>query len=110
MSENLYYRQLADDLADSGIVPSSMFGMPVLKLGRKPICGLTEDGLNFKLPVGSTMYDTATSLPGAHLFQPEMRGKKGPLMKQWVVVPFEHHGLYPAIAMESIKFVASETT
>lgn len=60
-----------------------MFGMPVLNLGKKPFAGLVDDGINFKLPVGSEDIKKALAITGAHLFQPEMHGKKGPLMKQW---------------------------
>jgi len=106
--ENTYYAKLAEDLKIRGIAPSNMFGMPVLKLGRKPICGLDTDGINFKLLPGSTPYTKALELSGAHLFQPEMKGKKGPVMKQWVVVPFEHHELYLDFARASIEFVESQ--
>jgi len=108
MSTHPTYDELADSLRTSGIVSSNMFGMPVLKLGKKPILGLTDDGINFKLPVDSDAYKTALALSGAHVFQPEMHGKKGPLMKQWVVVPFAHKDHYLELAAASITFVGSE--
>jgi len=37
-----------------------------------------------------------------------MHGKKGPLMKQWVVVPFSHKDEYADLSAASIKFVESE--
>lgn len=103
------YDQLAQDLESVGIAKSSMFGMPVLKLGKKPIAGLAMDGINFKLPLDSKEHKDALAPSGAHLFQPEMHGKKGPLMKQWVVVPTEHHKDYVRLAQASIEFVASES-
>jgi hypothetical protein len=102
------FNKLADDLAGAGITKSNMFGMPVLKLGRKPIAGLTDDGINFKLPAESGDMKAALTIPSAHLFQPEMHGKKGPLMKQWVVVPFAHKDKYIGLSLASIKFVESE--
>ena len=50
----------------------------------------------------------ALAIPKAHLFQPEMHGKKGPLMKQWVVVPFSHKDMYADLSVASITFVESE--
>lgn len=102
------FDSLAESLKDAGIAKSNMFGMPVLKLGKKPIVGLVTDGVNFKLPADSVESKTALGLAGAHLFQPEMHGKKGPLMKQWVVVPFSHEARYMELAEASIQFVASE--
>lgn len=104
---NHEFDQLAKELEDLGIAKSNMFGMPVLKLGRKPIAGLAGDGVNFKLPVDSSEYKLALSLPGAHLFQLEMKDRHGPVMKQWVVVPFAHKAHYPDLAAASIKFVES---
>ncbi len=108
MREHEAYDRLANSMAEAGIVKSNMFGMPVLKLGKKPIAGLADDGINFKLPVGSPAYDQALAMSGAHLFQPEMHGRKGPVMKQWVVVPFEHEASYADLAVASMKFVQSE--
>jgi hypothetical protein len=85
-----------------------MFGMPVLKLGKKPIAGLVVDGINFKLPANSDDMKNTLKLPGAHLFQPEMKSKKGSIMKQWVVVPFIYNGKYTDLAVASIKFVESD--
>ncbi len=102
------FNQLAGGLEAAGITKSNMFGMPVLKLGKKPIAGLAADGINFKLPADSEDMKQALKIPGSHLFQPEMHGKKGPLMKQWVVVPFSHKDKYPDLAVASIKFVESE--
>jgi len=108
MTINNLYNQLAKTLEPLGIKQSNMFGMPVLKLGRKPICGLVDEGINFKLPVDSPEMKQALLLDGAHLFQPEMHGKKGPVMKQWVVVPLEHQEYYDEFAKASIRFVESQ--
>lgn len=110
MKDNQTFDALARSLQGAGITKSNMFGMPVLKLGKKPIAGLVDDGLNFKLPADSLESKQALALPGAHLFQPEMHGRKGPLMKQWVVVPFVHAAQYPTLAAASIRFVDSESS
>ena len=47
------FERLSESLKNAGITKSNMFGMPVLKLGKKPIAGLVDDGLNFKLPTDS---------------------------------------------------------
>ena len=104
------FNKLAESLKEAGITKSNMFGMPVLKLGKKPIAGLTNDGVNFKLPAEGDNSKAALALLGAHLFQPEMHGKKGPLMRQWVVVPFDHCEQYLDFAAASIKFVDSEAS
>lgn len=91
-------------VAPMGIKQSNMFGMPVLKLGRRPICGLESDGIMFKLPVDSPEMAKALSLNGAHIFTPSMNGRTA-RMKQWVVVPFEHESQYYDLALRSIQFV-----
>jgi hypothetical protein len=109
MQINEAFDQLAQSLEASGITKSNMFGMPVLKLGKKPVAGLAADGINFKLPKDSADMAAALDLAGAHLFQPEMHGKKGPLMKQWVIVPIEHQSKYDELITASIAFVDSES-
>lgn len=100
------YDQLAKDLEPIGIKKSNMFGMPTLKLGRKPIGGLDEDGIMFKLPVDSAEMKLALSLSGAHIFAPSMHGKTR-VMKHWVIVPVEHQDHYLKFAERAIAFVES---
>ena len=95
---------LTDSLASAGIKQSNMFGMPVLKLGRRPIAGLEPDGIMFKLPVDSPEMAKALSLNGAHVFTPTMNGRTA-RMKQWAAVPFEYERLYLDFALRSIKFL-----
>ena len=102
------FDSLASQLEEVGIKKSNMFGMPVLKLGKKPICGLESDGINFKLPVDSPKYDEALGLEGAHLFQPIMKSGKTMTMKQWIVVPFAFEELYFSFAEASIRFVEAD--
>lgn len=108
MRSNPAYDRLAESVQAVGITKSNMFGMPVLKLGKKPVAGLADDGINFKLGADSSESKQALALSGAHLFQPAMHGKTGPLMKQWVVVPFVHEAKYPELVEASIKFVEQE--
>lgn len=102
------YENLALLLADAGITKSNMFGMPVLKLGKKPICGLASDGVNFKIDPTGSLYPQVLNLSGAHLFSPEMNSGKTMTMKNWVVVPFVHHDRYLDLAAESIRVVEAE--
>jgi hypothetical protein len=102
------FQALAKQLSGDGVIASNMFGMPVLKLGKRPICGLDSDGINFKLPAGSNAMSRALKLDGSHLFQPTMKGRQGPVMKQWVVVPFRHSNMYLDFAHESLRFVAEQ--
>jgi hypothetical protein len=108
MTNNADYDNLASWLKDSGVTKSNMFGMPVLKLGRRPIAGLSDDGIQFKLPIDSVKYQQALALDGSRHFQPVMKGKVGPIMKQWVVVPFVHKAHYRDLASASLDFVASD--
>lgn len=98
------YDELAEKLTPLGIKKSNMFGMPMLKLGRRPIGGLAEDGVMFKLPVVSDEMKAALALEGSHVFAPSMKGRAA-VMKQWVIVPFEHSPRYMEFAMCSIQFV-----
>lgn len=103
------YEQLASDLKSAGIIKSSMFGMPVLKLGRKPICGWWEDGVNFKLKPDSDTYKLALSLEGSRIFQPVMKNGRVMTMKNWIVVPATHAEYYRQLAQASIEIVAAES-
>ena len=102
------YDALAVRLESKGVKKSSMFGMPVLKLGRKPLCALEKDGVVFKLPSESSEHANALKLDGARLFQPHMKNRPGPLMKQWVVVPFKHSDKYDDFARASLEMIEQE--
>ncbi len=104
------YERLADELEGVGIKKSNMFGMPVLKLGKKPICGWWEDGVNFKLEPGSEVYDFALGLEGSHMFQPVMKNGRVMNMKNWIIVPFKHEAHYMMLAAASIEKVEKEIT
>ena len=109
MNVTAAYDELTTELEELGVTKSSMFGMAVLKLGKKPILGLVHDGINFKLKQGTSAFDEALNLEGAHQFRPSMHGKDGPLMKQWIVLPMQNQARYLEFAHESFKFVESET-
>lgn len=102
------YERLATELEKVGIKKSSMFGMPVLKLGKKPICGWWEDGVNFKLEPQSKIYNFALSLKGSHMFQPVMKNGRVMNMKNWIIVPFRHESHYMRLASASIEMVEKE--
>jgi hypothetical protein len=102
------YDRLATEIELVGIKKSNMFGMPVLKLGRKPICGPREDGMIFKLEPGSEMYQFALSLNGSHVFQPTSKNGRTVTMKNWIVVQFGHERHYLKLAAASIEMVEKE--
>lgn len=102
------YERLAKELENAGIKKSNMFGMPVLKLGKKPICGWWEDGVNFKLDPESEIYQFALSLYGSHMFQPVMKNGRVMKMKNWIIVPFKNEEHYMELATASIKMVEKE--
>ncbi len=102
------YDRLAVELEKIGVKKSNMFGMPVLKIGKKPICGWWEDGINFKLESGSKTYQFALSLEGSHMFQPVMKNGRVMNMKNWIIVPFKHESHYTKLAAASIEMVESE--
>lgn len=101
------YDELAEALKDLGVKKSNMFGMPMLKLGKRPIGGLHEDGIMFKLPVDSDEMKYALSLQGSHIFTPSMNGRTA-TMKQWVIVPIAHRSHFIDFATRSIRFVESD--
>ena len=98
------YDELAEQLTHLGVKQSNMFGMPMLKLGRRPIGGLAEDGVMFKLPVDSDEMAAALALEGSHIFNPSMKGRTA-VMKQWVIIPFEHEVHYLDFATRLIQFL-----
>ncbi len=104
------YERLAIELEKIGIKKSSMFGMPVLKLGKKPICGWWEVGVNFKLEPDTEIYQFALSLEGSHMFQPVMKNGRVMNMKNWIIVPFKHESHYLKFAAASIEKVEKETS
>ncbi len=85
-----------------------MFGMPVLKLGKKPICGREPDGINFKLDPLSDIYSQTMQLDDVHLFSPTLKNGRTMTMKNWVVVPFVYQDRFLDLAAESIRVVEAE--
>jgi hypothetical protein len=83
------------------VTPSQMFGMPVLKIGRKAFCGEWHGDMVFKLDEGSPAHTTALQIPGAELFDPGM----GKPMKEWVVVPQDQSEQWPKLALDSLEYV-----
>lgn len=83
------------------VTASQMFGMPVLKTGKKAFAGERHGDMVFKLPPEE--YRAAASLPGAHDFEP-MPGRR---MNGWLVVPAELHERWPELAEQARVYVAS---
>ena len=99
------YERLAKALEPLGIKASNMFGMPTLKLGKKPICGQWGEAINFRLVPGSEPYKLALGLKGSAVFAPVMKNGRVMKMKNWVVVPFEHEAHFLDLATASIQLV-----
>lgn len=110
MDPETAFMQLADEFAEIGIKASSMFGSRVLKLDRRPVAGLANDGVFFKLKADSDAFELANSLEGSHPFQPEMKSRKGPVMKQWIVVPLKHQKRYDELLQAAIQYVANSSS
>lgn len=79
------FGDLAEELAGSGVVVSSMFGKPCLKAGSKAFACLFRDGVAFKL--AGPEHGKALDMDGAELFDPSGKGRP---MKEWVQVPVAH--------------------
>jgi hypothetical protein len=90
---------VAAGLAGAGVAPSSMFGMPCLKIGRKVLAGMYGDAMTFKLP--PVPREKALGLDGAEPFDPGM----GRPMKEWVLVPLAQSASWPALADEALAYV-----
>ena len=99
------YDEIADDLAaqNAGAELGQMMGMPAIKAGGKMIGGFSRTGgaMVFKLP-DEVIRGQALALAGAHLFDPA----GGRPMKEWVAVPAEHAGEWPALAHQALKLRA----
>ncbi len=97
------YQDIADELTaqNPDVVKSQMFGMPVLKIGRKALAGDWHGDMVFKLALDSQSHADALKLPGAVLFDPGM----GKPMKEWVVVPKAQSDHWPALAMAALEYV-----
>jgi hypothetical protein len=91
--------EIGDDLADVGVKPGKMFGMPSLKLGTKVLCSVWGDDLVVKLPPEAL--EAALALTGADRFEP-MAGRA---MKEWAQVPFAHEKRWPELVEASLGYV-----
>jgi hypothetical protein len=79
---------------------SQMFGKPCFKINGKAFACFFEECMVFKLT--GTTHKEALSLDGAKLFDPS--GKKRP-MKEWVQVPYDHHGQWKKMAKAAFDYV-----
>jgi hypothetical protein len=81
------------------VVAGSMFGMPCAKVAGKAFMGAYGGGVVFKLDPEPR--DRALALAGSQLFDP-MGGRP---MREWVVVPAEHHQDWPELAEAALAKV-----
>jgi len=79
------FEEVAEELRTrhAGIATGPVFGLPALKIGKKPFACITGEDMVFKLAGAAN--ERAVGLPGAKPFDP-MGGRP---MKGWVQVPAE---------------------
>ena len=94
------YDELAEALADRGVVASSLFGSPTLKVNKKAFAGLRGDAVSFRLVAGTSEHGEALALDGAALLDPSGMGRP---MKDWVLVPVAHSGKWLGYADAAIS-------
>ncbi len=98
------YTTIGESLADAqaGI----MFGWQCYTYKRKPFLFFDKNSgqaMVFKLDPDSLI--DAMSLSGADIFNP---GDKGKPMKNWVVVPLQHHLLWEELALKAFENIMNE--
>lgn len=91
--------KIGDDLAEAGVRPGKMFGVPSLKAGAKVLCSAWGDGLVVKLP--PDVLEPTLALDGVERFEP----MPGRAMKEWARVPFAHGDRWPALVEASLDYV-----
>jgi hypothetical protein len=95
------FDQLAEEMALEGVERGSLFGKPCLKVRGKAFACQFQDAIAFKL--GPDLHGEALGLKGAQLFDPSGKGRP---MKEWVQVPVDHAGRWPALARGASRTVA----
>jgi hypothetical protein len=105
MREKMTYEVLVQEmrLVDPRIEASQMFGMPVLKVGKKAFAGSWQGCVVFKLLFGSDEHRHALALDGSKLFDPGM----GKPMREWIQVKPSHSADWPSLARAAYKYVAT---
>src|SRR5712691_4210977 len=104
MDAQVRYDEVADDLAarNDDVELGQMMGMPAIKRGGKMVGGFSNDegAMVFKLP-DEAARERALALDGAHLFDPS-GGRRAP-MKEWVLVPAAHAGIWRNLAEQALR-------
>ena len=91
--------RIGEDLADAGVKPGKMFGVPSLKAGSKVLCSAWGDDLVVKLP--PDVLEPTLALKGVERFEP-MAGRA---MKEWARVPYAHQRRWPDLVAASLGYV-----
>lgn len=94
------FERVASALSDLGVVRGAMFGMPMLKTGKRVFAGIYGDAMTFKLAPEDLA--TALAITGVEPFEP-MAGRA---MKEWVLVPLARSRRWPALAEQARRYVA----
>jgi len=102
MSAEADFEQVGLQLADLGVKISRMFGSPALKdPDGKVFASLQKNGaMVFRLVRDTSEHEAALKLEGAELFDPSGKGKT---IKDWVTVPHEFAGQWPAFAEAALS-------
>jgi hypothetical protein len=90
---------IGEDLADHGVHPGKMFGVPSLKAGSKVVCSAWGDDLVVKLP--PDVLERTLALEGVERFEP-MAGRA---MKEWAQVPYAHADRWPELVAAGLGYV-----
>jgi len=91
--------EIGENLADHGVKPGKMFGVPSLKAGSKVLCSAWGDDLVVKLP--PDVLQPTLELKGVSRFEP-MAGRA---MKEWAQVPFAHAERWSGLVAASLGYV-----
>ena len=103
ISARAIYEQVGAELAGASVRMGTMFGMPVLKLGKRALGGLYGEAMVFKLPLDSDSHRAALAHDGASQFAP-LDGRR--VMREWIVVPVAYAAHWPAYARAALAYVA----
>jgi hypothetical protein len=87
--------QIADELADRGVLPGALFGARSLTFDGRAFAAFRGERAALRLVAGTPAHDEALALPGAAPFDPSGKGRP---MKDWVAVPAAHADQWPWLA------------
>ena len=87
-------------LSRCGVTVTEMFGKPTIKVGVRSVACVYNEGMAFKLGVGTAEHDKALSLPGANVFDPSGTGRA---IRDWAWIPTEHRECWLEFADAAVQ-------